>query len=167
MPSPEVSPFAMTASTGPTESTELLARIPDFEQALAYYRRHLAPETAIDLSVAENVLVYQDSMQKMVFDHTALLPESYIHYMSAYGTPDLRNEVAALLSKAFGVTVEAGDVFGSRRRRFGAGVSGVRTPGPAEAGEGQARRRWWRGTPSCCRRRTGRGSTGRSSSGRS
>ncbi|MFD7411669.1 aminotransferase class I/II-fold pyridoxal phosphate-dependent enzyme [Kitasatospora purpeofusca] len=106
-------PTGLTGPTGPIEPAELLARIPDFEQALAYYRRHLAPATAIDLSVAENVLVYEDSMQKMVFDHTALLPETYIHYMSAYGGPDLRNEVAALLSKAFEVRVEAGDVFGT------------------------------------------------------
>lgn len=166
MPSPEVSPFAMTVSTGPTESTELLARIPDFEQALAYYRRHLAPETAIDLSVAENVLVYQDSMQKMVFDHTALLPESYIHYMSAYGTPDLRNEVAALLSKAFGGTVEAGDVFGTGGVGSALECLAFALQDPPKPGR-PARRRWWRGTPSCCRRRTGRGSTGRSSSGRS
>ncbi|WP_043468206.1 hypothetical protein [Kitasatospora sp. MBT66] len=83
----------MTVSTGPTGPTgpaELLARIPDFEQALAYYRRHLAPDTVIDLSVAENVLVYEDSMQKMVFDHTALLPETYIHYMSAYARSSRR-----------------------------------------------------------------------------
>ncbi len=103
----------MTASTGPIEPAELLARIPDFEQALAFYHRHLAPDTAIDLSVAENVLVYEDSMQKMVFDHTALLPETYIHYMSAYGNPRLREEVAALLTKAFDAPVAAGDVFGT------------------------------------------------------
>ncbi|MFC5661375.1 pyridoxal phosphate-dependent aminotransferase [Kitasatospora misakiensis] len=103
----------MTVSTGPIDPAELLAQIPDFEQALAFYHRHLAPDTAIDLSVAENVLVYEDSMQKMVFDHTALLPEKYIHYTSAYGSPELRAQVAALLTKAFDAPVEAGDVFGT------------------------------------------------------
>ncbi|MFD5915377.1 pyridoxal phosphate-dependent aminotransferase [Kitasatospora sp. NPDC058201] len=99
--------------TGPNEAAELLARIPDFEQALAFYHRHLAPDSAVDLSVAENVLVYDDSMQKAVFDHTALLPEPYIHYMSAYGTPELRGQVAALLAKAWDAPVAAGDVFGT------------------------------------------------------
>ncbi|MEV6977051.1 aminotransferase class I/II-fold pyridoxal phosphate-dependent enzyme [Kitasatospora sp. NPDC093806] len=103
----------MTVSTGPIEPAELLAQIPDFEQALAFYHRHLAPDTAVDLSVAENVLVYEDSMQKMVFDHTALLPEEYLHYFSAYGTPQLRARVAALLAKAFDAPVAAGDVFGT------------------------------------------------------
>ncbi|GAA1413909.1 hypothetical protein GCM10009639_67510 [Kitasatospora putterlickiae] len=99
----------MTVST---ELAELLSRIPDFEQALAL-QRDLEPDTAINLSVAENVLVYQDSMQKMVFDHIDLLPEKYIHYITPYGTPELRQEVAALLSKAFDVEVPWADVFGA------------------------------------------------------
>ncbi|MER7706938.1 pyridoxal phosphate-dependent aminotransferase [Kitasatospora sp. NPDC097605] len=102
----------MTVSTGPTEPAELLARIPDFEQALALYR-DLEPDTAINLSVAENVLVYEDSMQKMVFDHIDLLPEKYIHYATPYGDPPLREEVAALLTKAFDAYVAPGDVFGT------------------------------------------------------
>ncbi|MFE6869774.1 pyridoxal phosphate-dependent aminotransferase [Kitasatospora sp. NPDC057692] len=103
----------MTDSTGPNKAAELLARIPDFEQALAIYRRDLASDTAIDLSVAENVLVYEDSMQKMVFDDIDLLPEQYIHYTSPYGSPKLREKVAVLLTKAFEAPVAPGDVFGT------------------------------------------------------
>ncbi|MER6362425.1 pyridoxal phosphate-dependent aminotransferase [Kitasatospora sp. NPDC001527] len=103
----------MTVSTGPIEPAELIARIPDFEQALALYRRELAPDDFLDLSVAENVLVYEDSMQKMVFDDTRLLPEKYIHYISAYGDPKLREKVAVLLTKAFEAPVAPGDLFGT------------------------------------------------------
>ncbi|MEU8699083.1 pyridoxal phosphate-dependent aminotransferase [Streptomyces sp. NPDC048680] len=101
--SPSVSP----------EAADLLARLPDLEQALAYYHHHLAPDTAVDLSVAENVLVYDDSMQKRVFANTSLLPEKNIHYFPAYGTDDLRQQVAALLTEAFGPTVETKNVFGT------------------------------------------------------
>ncbi|MGW2407053.1 pyridoxal phosphate-dependent aminotransferase [Streptomyces sp. NPDC001739] len=97
----------------PEEAVELLTHLPDLEQALAFYHQHLAPPTAIDLSVAENVLVYQDSMQKLVFDYTRLLPEQYINYFSPYGIPALRRQVAELLTRAFGATVAADDVFGT------------------------------------------------------
>ncbi|WP_326675211.1 pyridoxal phosphate-dependent aminotransferase [Streptomyces sp. NBC_01237] len=100
-------------STSPAEAAALLARMPDLEQALAFYHRHVAPDTAIDLSVAENVLVYDDSMQKMVFANTSLLPEKYIHYFSPYGTPELRQQVADLLTEAFGRRVPADHVFGT------------------------------------------------------
>ncbi|MFE7189447.1 pyridoxal phosphate-dependent aminotransferase [Kitasatospora sp. NPDC057541] len=102
----------MTVPTGPIEPAEPIARIPDFEQALALYRDQ-EPPTAINLSVAENVLVYEDSMQKMVFDEIELLPEKYIHYKRPYGEDALRQEVAALLTKAFEVEVPWGDVFGA------------------------------------------------------
>jgi aspartate/methionine/tyrosine aminotransferase len=95
------------------EAAALLARLPDLEQALAFYHRHLAPDTAIDLSVAENVLVYDDSMQKMVFANTNLLPEKYIHYFSPYGAPELRQQVADLLTEAFGTLVPVQNVFGT------------------------------------------------------
>ncbi|MFE2104366.1 aminotransferase class I/II-fold pyridoxal phosphate-dependent enzyme [Kitasatospora sp. NPDC059463] len=103
----------MTASTGrPTPTAELLARIPDFEQALALYRG-LEPESAINLSVAENVLVYEGSMQKMIFANIDLLPEEYIHYATPYGALELREPVAALLTKAFDAPVSPDDVFGT------------------------------------------------------
>ncbi|RPK64659.1 Aspartate aminotransferase [Streptomyces sp. ADI96-02] len=106
------------ASTGPhpsvsPEEADRLTRMPDLEQALAFYHRHLAPPTAVDLSVAENVLVYDDSMQKTVFANTSLLPEKNIHYFPPYGTDELRQQVAALLTKAFGREVDAENVFGT------------------------------------------------------
>lgn len=107
------SPTGRNTNTSTEETAALLARMPDLEQALAYYHQHLAPETAVDLSVAENVLVYDDSMQKMVFANTGLLPEPFIHYFPPYGTPELRQQVADLLTEAFGRTVLAENVFGT------------------------------------------------------
>ncbi|WP_329068478.1 pyridoxal phosphate-dependent aminotransferase [Streptomyces sp. NBC_01429] len=95
------------------EAAALLARMPDLEQALASYHRQLASDTAVDLSVAENVLVYHDSMRKRVFAHTSLLPEKNIHYFPPYGTDELRQQVAALLTRAFRTDVEAKNVFGT------------------------------------------------------
>ncbi|MFJ6738792.1 pyridoxal phosphate-dependent aminotransferase [Streptomyces sp. NPDC091279] len=113
-------PTAPQPTTSPEDAAAFLTRMPDLEQALAFYHRHLAPEDAIDLSVAENVLVYDHSMQKMVFDPLRPLPAPNIHYMSPYGTPELRQQVAALLTRAFGLAerkpeeqVQPEDVFGT------------------------------------------------------
>ncbi|MFJ3219875.1 pyridoxal phosphate-dependent aminotransferase [Kitasatospora sp. NPDC086801] len=97
----------------PEAAAEILARQPDLEQALAYYRNHLASETAIDLSVAENVLLFHHSMKKKIFDNIQLIPERNIQYSPPAGTPELREQVAKLLARAFDVkVVEAKYVFG-------------------------------------------------------
>ncbi|MBV6702007.1 pyridoxal phosphate-dependent aminotransferase [Kitasatospora aureofaciens] len=101
---------AMLAS--PEAAADLLGRLPDLEQALAFYHRHLASRTAIDLSVAENILVFEHSMQKKVFEDIKLIPETSIKYSASAGTPKLREQVADLLTLALGATVEGDDVFG-------------------------------------------------------
>ncbi|MFI9362364.1 pyridoxal phosphate-dependent aminotransferase [Kitasatospora sp. NPDC053057] len=96
----------------PEAAADVLAGLTDFEQALAFYHQHLAPDTAVNLSVAENVLLYRQSMDKEVFKKIALIPEPNIKYMASAGTPQLRGQVAELLGRAFGRTVSPDDVFG-------------------------------------------------------
>ncbi|MFJ2867649.1 pyridoxal phosphate-dependent aminotransferase [Kitasatospora sp. NPDC087314] len=96
----------------PEAAAELLGRLPDLEQALAYYHQEVASPEAVNLSVAENVLLYHHSMKKKVFDNIRLLPERYIQYIASAGTPELRGQVAALLTLALGAKVEADHVFG-------------------------------------------------------
>jgi aspartate/methionine/tyrosine aminotransferase len=96
----------------PDAAADVLAGLTDFEQALAFYHQHLAPDTAINLSVAENVLLYQQSMDADVFKKIRLIPERNIQYMAAAGIPQLRRQVADLLGRAFGRTVAEDDVFG-------------------------------------------------------
>ncbi|MFF2146610.1 pyridoxal phosphate-dependent aminotransferase [Kitasatospora sp. NPDC058190] len=96
----------------PEAAADVLAGLTDFEQALAFYHQHLAPDTAINLSVAENVLLYQESMDTDVFKKIKLIPERNIQYMASAGTPQLRQQVADLLGRAFGRTVSKDDVFG-------------------------------------------------------
>ncbi|MFF4921244.1 pyridoxal phosphate-dependent aminotransferase [Kitasatospora sp. NPDC001261] len=96
----------------PQAIADLHAGLPDFEQALAFYHQHLAPDTAVDLSVAENVLLYHDSMQRDVFEKIRLIPELNIKYMAPVGIPWLRQQAADLLTRAFGRTVVMEDVFG-------------------------------------------------------
>ncbi|MET8627094.1 pyridoxal phosphate-dependent aminotransferase [Kitasatospora sp. NPDC004669] len=96
----------------PEAAADVLAGLSDFEQALAFYHQHLAPDTAINLSVAENVLLYQQSMDADVFKKIRLIPERNIQYMAAAGVPQLRQQVADLLGRAFGRIVSKDDVFG-------------------------------------------------------
>ncbi|MGW2375442.1 pyridoxal phosphate-dependent aminotransferase [Kitasatospora sp. NPDC001683] len=108
--------MTMTENDLRLDSTEaaadVLAGVHDFEQALAFYHQHLAPDTATNLSVAENVLLYQQSMDTEVFKKIKLIPERNIQYMASAGTPQLRQQVADLLGRAFGRTVSKDDVFG-------------------------------------------------------
>ncbi|MFB7906940.1 pyridoxal phosphate-dependent aminotransferase [Kitasatospora sp. NPDC056076] len=96
----------------PEAAADVLAGLTDFEQALAFYHQHLASDTTINLSVAENVLLYQQSMDTEVFKKIKLIPERNIQYMAPAGTPQLRGQVAELLGRAFHDTVSEEDVFG-------------------------------------------------------
>ncbi|MFJ2189754.1 hypothetical protein ACIOJE_17705 [Kitasatospora sp. NPDC087861] len=73
----------------PETAADILARQPDLEQALAYFHQHVATPRAVNLSVAENVLLYHHSMEK-VFNDIHLLPERYIQYIDSAGTEKVR-----------------------------------------------------------------------------
>ncbi|GHF65864.1 hypothetical protein GCM10018790_49560 [Kitasatospora xanthocidica] len=96
----------------PEAAADVFAGLSDLEQALAFYHQHLASDTAVNLSVAENVLLYHDSMNADVFKKIQLIPERNIQYMAAAGIPQLRRQVAELLSRAYKRTVLEDDVFG-------------------------------------------------------
>ncbi|MCF3143695.1 pyridoxal phosphate-dependent aminotransferase [Streptomyces platensis] len=98
-------------SAVPRAAADLVGRVPDLEQALAHFHHYLAPDTAINLSVAENVLLYHHSMKK-VLDNIRLIPERYIQYTPSAGTPELRHQVTDLLTKALGAEVKADHVYG-------------------------------------------------------
>ncbi|MEV8327236.1 pyridoxal phosphate-dependent aminotransferase [Kitasatospora sp. NPDC056731] len=96
----------------PEAAAEQLTRMTDLEQALAYFHQHVASPKAVNLSVAENVLLYHHSMKKKVFDNIQLIPERYIQYIDPAGTLEVRRPVAKLLTLALGAEVDEGDVFG-------------------------------------------------------
>ncbi|GAA1905118.1 pyridoxal phosphate-dependent aminotransferase [Streptantibioticus ferralitis] len=98
------------------ELSTLLAHVADPEQRLALYQEY-HPKT-VNLATAENVLLY-DSLKEKVFKQLGVLPENGIRYTRAYGTDQLRQETARMLSRAFHVDVDWRDVFGT------AGVSGA------------------------------------------
>lgn len=95
----------------PEAAAALLSHQPDLEQALAYFHQYIAPPTAINLSVAENVLLYQHSLKDRL-GAIKLIPERSTQYQPSMGTPDLRKHVAALLTRAFGPKVNPNHVFG-------------------------------------------------------
>ncbi|MGK4585634.1 pyridoxal phosphate-dependent aminotransferase [Kitasatospora sp. HPMI-4] len=101
-----------TAPPAPKDIASVLAGTHDLEQALAFYHRFAAPDVD-NLSVAENCLVYEDSLQMQVFKNIKLIDEKYINYLPAYGEDDLRQWSADLLGHAFGTTVKKEHVYGT------------------------------------------------------
>ena len=113
-PSDTVPEFSIANLTSAEQN--LLALIPDEEQRSVLYRELLYQrgiEPPIDLSVAENVLIYEYLWKKVFNGH--ILPEGdtkYIKYISAYGEGTLRENMAARLSESLGANVDKEDVFG-------------------------------------------------------
>ncbi|MCP4656232.1 MAG: aminotransferase class I/II-fold pyridoxal phosphate-dependent enzyme [bacterium] len=87
-----------------------LLRIVDPEERARFYAQH-NPDV-INLSVAENVLIY-DFLREHVFEDLGVIELEDAKYVRSHGNDELREEVAALLSDAFEVRVEAEHVFGT------------------------------------------------------
>lgn len=109
-------PFDFTAA-----EWESLALVPDEEQRSVLTRELLAGRGLPgldDLSVAENVLVYPE-LRDVVFGRLPVLPEQGVRYVTAYGTPRLRELAADRLGRSLGAEISPEHVFGA------AGVSGA------------------------------------------
>ncbi len=91
----------------------LLALAPDEEQRSILFRELLAGQglpIPVDLSVAENVLLYQE-LRQAVFEKLPVLPEQGIRYVTSYGTAQLRKLMADRLGKSFGAPVSVDHLF--------------------------------------------------------
>ncbi|GAA2935808.1 hypothetical protein GCM10020221_34490 [Streptomyces thioluteus] len=92
----------------PNTAFHALYGIADPEERLAAYHAGLA-EPPLDLSVAENVLLY-GSLNEHVFRHTEI-GENDIRYKTPYGVPELRARVAELLSRTMSHDIRPTDVY--------------------------------------------------------
>jgi aspartate/methionine/tyrosine aminotransferase len=95
------------------EDRALLALAPDEEQRSILFRELLADRAVpplVDLSVAENVLLYQE-LRAAVFAALSPLPEQGIRYVTAYGSATLRRLMADRLGRSLGVSVPVGDLY--------------------------------------------------------
>jgi aspartate/methionine/tyrosine aminotransferase len=91
----------------------LLVQAPDEEQRSILFRELLAGQAApplVDLSVAENVLLYPE-LRAAVFAALQPLPEQGIRYVTAYGSETLRTHMADRLGRSLGVTVPTSDLY--------------------------------------------------------
>lgn len=103
------------------DDRESLALVPDEEHRSLLFRELLAERglaEPVDLSVAENVLVYPE-LREAVFGRLPVLPERSTRYATAYGTETLRRLVADRLGRSLGAAIPVDSVFGV------AGVSGA------------------------------------------
>jgi aspartate/methionine/tyrosine aminotransferase len=88
---------------------DLLLQIADPEERASRYAAHDPALTK--LSVAENVLIYE-YLRERVFAKARVLDLEDTKYTTSFGDLALRQGIAALLTRAFGVPVAPGHVFG-------------------------------------------------------
>ncbi|MFE0106427.1 aminotransferase class I/II-fold pyridoxal phosphate-dependent enzyme [Streptomyces sp. NPDC059009] len=94
----------------PEDVTALLAGAADPEQRLAVHQE-LYPDV-INLATAENVLVYP-SLRDNVLDGLGVLGQQDLKYAPSYGSPDIRQNIAELLSPALSPDLKREDIFGT------------------------------------------------------
>ncbi|MFE7314127.1 pyridoxal phosphate-dependent aminotransferase [Streptomyces sp. NPDC057555] len=87
-----------------------LARTADPERRIALYQR-LVPD-ALNLATAENVLLYQ-SLRDNIFSKVETLSEKDVRYAPAYGSDELRKEIAALLRPTLSPDLKYEHIYGT------------------------------------------------------
>lgn len=97
----------------PSDDRARLAFVPDEEQRSILLRELLADNDVpppVDLSVAENVLLYPE-IRATVFEKLGTLPEQSTRYVTSYGSDKLRALMAEQLHRSFGAPVSVDHLY--------------------------------------------------------